>query len=63
MQLLEDLLEQKKREMAMQEELETLKEISRSEKQKLADVLCDRGKLRLLCDEKDSALQVTIIIW
>lgn len=59
-QLLEDLHERQKQETAMQEEMENLQNISKSEKQNLAEVVSDRDELRLLCDEKDSALQVSI---
>lgn len=43
----------------MQEELEGLKDSLISEKQILTEVICDRDKLRSLCDERDSALQVS----
>ncbi|CAI9110386.1 OLC1v1010396C1 [Oldenlandia corymbosa var. corymbosa] len=60
-QLLEDLNEQKKQEMALHEQLESLKAFSRSEKQSLAEVMSERDKLRLLCDERDSALQALLM--
>lgn len=60
-QLLEDIDEQKKQELALQEELQNLKNISRTERQNLTDVVNDRDKLRLLCDEKDSALQAALM--
>ena len=60
MQLVEDLRGKKKQEENMLEELENLKDILRSDKQNLAELTCDRDKLISLCDEKDSALQVSI---
>lgn len=42
----------------MQEELEMLKELLKSERQTLSDLTCDYDKVKALCDEKDSALQV-----
>lgn len=47
--------------MKMQEEIEDLKESLRSDKQSLAKVMCDRDRLRSWCDEKDKALQVSMI--
>ena len=46
----------------MQEELEGLKDSLISEKQNLAEVICGRDKLRSLCNERDSALQVRSIV-
>ena len=45
----------------MQEELEELNESLRSDKQNLAKVTSDRDRLQSWCDEKDKALQVSII--
>ncbi|KAL0430829.1 UNVERIFIED_CONTAM: Kinesin-like protein KIN-14E [Sesamum radiatum] len=59
-QLQEDLHEKQKQELKMKEDLESLKSILRSEKQYLEEIICERDKLRTLCDEKDSALQVII---
>ncbi|KAG5534424.1 hypothetical protein RHGRI_022523 [Rhododendron griersonianum] len=56
--LLEERRETQKREAKLEEELEGLKAILRSEKQNLMEVTSDRDKLRSLCDRKDSALQV-----
>lgn len=60
LKLVEDLRGKKKQEENILEELENLKDILRSDKQNLAQLTCDRDKLRSLCDEKDSALQVSI---
>ncbi|KAF7134580.1 hypothetical protein RHSIM_Rhsim08G0024500 [Rhododendron simsii] len=60
MQLLEERRETQKREAKLQEELEGLKAILRSEKQNLMEVASDRDKLRSLCDRKDSALQAAL---
>lgn len=60
-QLFEDLREKKKQEVVMQEELETVKDILRSEKQNLTEVVADRDKIRLLCNEKDSTLQAVLL--
>jgi hypothetical protein len=59
--LLEDLRHKQKQEVKLQEELEELKESLRSDKQNLAKVTCDRDRLRSWCDEKDKALQVSMI--
>jgi len=45
----------------MQEELEGLKESLQSERQSLKETISDRDKLKSLCEEKDSALQVCFI--
>lgn len=45
----------------MQEELDSLKDSLRSEKQKLAEVMSDRDRLKSLCDEKDAIIQVSVI--
>lgn len=44
----------------MQEELESLKDNLRSEKNYLAAVTSDRDKLRSQCEEKNSELQVVV---
>lgn len=59
-QLQEDLHEKQKQELKMKEDVENLKGTLRSEKQYLEDIICERDKLRTLCNEKDSALQVII---
>lgn len=51
-----------KQQIEMQEELEGVKDSLLSEKQNLKEVICDRDKLRTLYDEKDSALQVSVIL-
>lgn len=58
--LLEELREKEKQETHMWEELEGLKDALRLEKQKLAEVTCDRDRLATLCDEKAAALQVVL---
>ncbi|XP_057962077.1 kinesin-like protein KIN-14E [Malania oleifera] len=58
--LLEQLHEKQKQELKMQEELESLNDALRSERQNLAEVICDRDKLGLLCEEKDSVLQAAL---
>lgn len=63
MQLLEDLSEKQKHEEKIQEELEELKDILRSDKQNLAELTSDRDKFRSLCDEKDSEIQVIMIMY
>lgn len=57
-QLQEDLHEKQKHELKMKEDVENLKDTLRSEKNYLEEIICERDKLRTLCDEKDSALQV-----
>lgn len=59
-QMQEDLHEKQKQELKTKEDLESLKGILRSEKKYLEEIICERDKLRTLCDEKDSALQVII---
>lgn len=61
--MFEDLREKQKQEVVLQEELETVKDILRSEKQNLAEVVADCDKIRSLCNEKDSTLQVNLIIF
>ena len=60
-QLLEELHEKQDLEVKLQEKLEGLKDSLRSEKQNLAEVQCDRDRLKSLCAEKDAAFQVSII--
>uniref|UniRef100_A0A5B7AQB9 Kinesin-like calmodulin-binding protein n=1 Tax=Davidia involucrata TaxID=16924 RepID=A0A5B7AQB9_DAVIN len=60
-QLLEDFREKQKQEVKMQEELEGLKDLLRSEKQNLTEVTCERDKLRSLCNAKDSELQAALM--
>ena len=61
-QLLEDLQEKQKVEEKLQQELEALKESSTVEKQNLAKITAECDRLRSSCDEKESALQVVILI-
>lgn len=61
--MFEDLREKQKQEVVLQEELETVKDILKSEKQNLAEVVADCDKVRSLCNEKDSTLQVNLIIF
>jgi pheromone shutdown protein TraB len=60
-QLLEELHKKQNQEVKLQEELEALKDSLRSEKQNLAEVECDRDRLKSLCAERDAALQVSVI--
>ncbi|KAF9667111.1 hypothetical protein SADUNF_Sadunf16G0299000 [Salix dunnii] len=59
-QLLEELHEKQDQEVKLQEQLEGLKDSLRSEKQNLAEVQCDRDRLKSLCAEKDAAFQVAL---
>ncbi|XP_074560216.1 kinesin-like protein KIN-14I [Curcuma longa] len=59
--LLEELQSREKQQLEMQEELEMLKESLNSERQRLRDLTCDYEKLKALCDEKDSALQSSLV--
>ncbi|KAL2508339.1 kinesin-like protein KIN-14I [Forsythia ovata] len=59
--LQEDVYEKQKKEIKMKEELESLKDELRSQKQYLEEIINERDKLRASCDEKDSALQATIL--
>ncbi|XP_051139409.1 kinesin-like protein KIN-14E [Andrographis paniculata] len=56
-QLQEDLQEKEKQELKMREDLESLKGVLRSDKQYLEEIICERDRLRTLCDEKDTTLQ------
>ncbi|CAI9780861.1 unnamed protein product [Fraxinus pennsylvanica] len=60
-QLQDDIHEKQKQEIKMKEELENLKDELRSQKQYLEEIINERDKLRASCDEKDSALQATIL--
>ncbi|CAK9139640.1 unnamed protein product [Ilex paraguariensis] len=60
-QVVENLHEKQKEEVNIKEELEGMKDNLRSEMQNLADVTCDRDKLRSLCEEKDSELQAALL--
>ncbi|XP_006467131.2 kinesin-like protein KIN-14E isoform X1 [Citrus sinensis] len=60
-QLLEELHERQRQEAKMQEELDDLKDSLRFEKQKLAEVMADHDRLKSLCDEKDTSLQVVLL--
>lgn len=58
--MLEEIQAKKQQEVEMQEELEGLKESLQSERQNLKEIISDRDKLKRLCEEKDSALQVRL---
>lgn len=60
-QLEEDLQEMQKQEERMQEELEGLKDVLRSEKQNLVEVSSELNELRSRRDEKESALQTALL--
>ncbi|KAL9461911.1 hypothetical protein AB3S75_004833 [Citrus x aurantiifolia] len=60
-QLLEELHERQRQEAKMQEELDDLKDSLRFEKQKLAEFMADHDRLKSLCDEKDTSLQVVLL--
>ncbi|XP_044509281.1 kinesin-like protein KIN-14E isoform X1 [Mangifera indica] len=59
--LSEELHEKEKQEIKMQEQLESLKDSLKTEKQKLAEVESDRDRLKLLCHEKDTDLQTALM--
>nr|GLL19033.1 kinesin-like protein KIN-14E isoform X1 [Ipomoea trifida] len=59
-ELLEDSNERENQELKVQEELESLKDCLRSEKQNLAAVASDCDKFKSLFEEKDSELQATL---
>lgn len=61
LQLLEDSNERENQELKIQEELESLKDCLRSEKQNLAAVASDCDKFKSLFEEKDSELQVVMV--
>lgn len=60
-QLLEELRGKQKQEAKMQADLESLKQSLASEKQNFKEVTCERDRLKSSCDEKDNALQVSVI--
>ncbi|KAF2291659.1 hypothetical protein GH714_027938 [Hevea brasiliensis] len=60
-QLLEELHEKQRQEVKLQGELESLTDSLRFEKQNLAEVNSDRDRLRSVCAEKDTTLQVSTI--
>ncbi|KOM32029.1 hypothetical protein LR48_Vigan01g158500 [Vigna angularis] len=60
-QLLEELRVKQRQEEKMQEELDSLKESLKSDKQNLDSVTSDRDRLRSLCYEKDKELQAAIL--
>ncbi|KAI3798704.1 hypothetical protein L1987_33982 [Smallanthus sonchifolius] len=60
-QLSEELHEKQRKEISMQEEVETLKDMLRSEKQSLEELSSKYNELRTLCEEKESALQAALI--
>ncbi|GKA86901.1 kinesin-like protein KIN-14E, partial [Tanacetum coccineum] len=60
-QLSEELLEKQRTETSMQEEVETLKDMLRSEKKNLEELSSKHNELRSLCQEKESALQAAMI--
>lgn len=61
LQLLEELREKQKQEAKMQEDLDNLKQSLASEKQNMSEVAGDRNRLKSLCDDKDKALQVSVM--
>ncbi|XP_076954154.1 kinesin-like protein KIN-14E [Bidens hawaiensis] len=60
-QLSEELHEKQRKEVSMQEEVETLKDMLRSEKVNLEELSFKYNELRTLCEEKESALQAALI--
>ncbi|KAL8532214.1 hypothetical protein ACS0TY_008714 [Phlomoides rotata] len=60
-QLQENLHEKQIQELKMNEDVENLKATLRSEKKYLEEIICERDKLRAICDEKDSALQASML--
>ncbi|XP_020588180.1 kinesin-like protein KIN-14I isoform X2 [Phalaenopsis equestris] len=58
--LLEELRAQQKREVQLQEELKGLKDSLQSEKENLQEIINDRDKLKILYDEKATALQTAL---
>ncbi|GLT82481.1 hypothetical protein SLE2022_008470 [Rubroshorea leprosula] len=59
-QLLGELHEMQKQEVQTQEELESLKNSLRLEKENLAQITIDRDRLKSLCEENDAALQTAL---
>ncbi|KAM0878406.1 hypothetical protein ACQ4PT_034896 [Festuca glaucescens] len=60
-QLREELQRKTKQEREMQEELEGLRDTLQSERHIIQEVTSERDKLKSLCDEKDSSLQVALV--
>ncbi|XP_020590993.1 kinesin-like protein KIN-14I isoform X2 [Phalaenopsis equestris] len=60
-ELLEELQAGQKLEIEMQKELARLKDSLDSEKQNLQEVSSDRDELKKLCDDKESALQASLM--
>lgn len=58
----EELHEKQRNKTIMQEEVETLKDMLRSEKQTLEELSYEYNELRTLCEEKESALQVLVLL-
>lgn len=56
--MLEELREKQKQEVTLQEEMEALRDSLRLEKQNLAEMRLDCDRLKALCHERDTALQV-----
>lgn len=59
--MLEELREKQKQEAKLQEDLESLKQSLAFEKQNVTEVTSEHDRLRSSCDEKDKALQVSVI--
>lgn len=59
-QLLEELQEKQRQETSLKEELEDLKYVLGSEKQTYEEITSELNKIRSLCDQKDSELQVAL---
>lgn len=59
MQLSEELHAKQKHETELQEELDALRDTLQSEIHNLREVISDRDRLKTLCDEKESLLQVS----
>ncbi|XVF59911.1 hypothetical protein PTKIN_Ptkin07bG0313700 [Pterospermum kingtungense] len=60
-QLLGELNEKRKQELRTQEELERLQNALRKEKEDLMEIMSDHDRIRSLCEEKDTALQATLL--
>lgn len=60
-QLRDELERKTKLEREMQEELEGLRDTLQSERHVIKEVTSQRDKLKSLCDEKDSSLQVALV--
>ncbi|XP_068648148.1 kinesin-like protein KIN-14I isoform X2 [Aristolochia californica] len=59
--LLDELCAKQNQEIEMHEELTVLKDSLQSEKQNLEEIIRDCDKLKMLCDEKDKALQAALL--